>query len=115
MAQQYCVECKTIYAELSKIIQNVMASRRELVKYDTHKGEGLSSSLSVGSPLMSPSPMTSHPGVSGTSIMAMINTQGLLDLCVFCCFCLFGFCCCCFLWLFVVFLLLLFFVCNRRW
>ncbi len=77
MAQQYCVECKTIYAELSKIIQNVMASRRELVKYDTHKGEGLSSSLSVGSPLMSPSPMTSHPGVSGTSIMAMINNSGV--------------------------------------
>ncbi len=39
MAQRYSIECKTIYTELSKIIQNVLASRKELVKYDTHKGE----------------------------------------------------------------------------
>ena len=63
VAQQYCVDCKTIYGDLSKIIQNVMASRRELVKYDTHKGEGQSSSSSSRSP-MSP-PMTPQVGVSG--------------------------------------------------
>ena len=39
VAQRYCVECKAIYTELSKIIQNVLASRKELVRYDTHKGE----------------------------------------------------------------------------
>ena len=39
VAQRYCMECKAIYAELSKIIQNVLASRKELVRYDTHKGE----------------------------------------------------------------------------
>ena len=33
------MECKDIYSELSKIIQSVLASRKELVKYDTHKGE----------------------------------------------------------------------------
>ena len=61
VAQRYCVECKTIYAELSKIIQNVLASRKELVKYDTHKGEGGNheeehdDSPHVTSPLLSPS------------------------------------------------------------
>jgi E3 ubiquitin-protein ligase UBR4 len=39
VAQRYCVDCKAIYSELSKIIQSVLASRKELVHYDTHKGE----------------------------------------------------------------------------
>lgn len=61
VAQRYCVECKTIYAELSKIIQNVLASRKELVRYDTHKGEerdaeaGLEGSSLASSPAPSPS------------------------------------------------------------
>ena len=67
VAQRYCVECKAIYAELSKIIQNVLASRKELVRYDTHKGEeggggcvaegidgGLEGSPYASSPLPSP-------------------------------------------------------------
>ena len=77
VAQQYCVESKTIYAELSKIIQNVMASRRELVKYDTHKGEGLSSTSS-GSPLLSPSPMAAHLGVSIPSLWKLAVKLGML-------------------------------------
>jgi len=68
VAQQYCVECKSIYGDLSKIIQNVMASRRELVKYDTHKGEGQGTGLSSRSPL-SPTPMAPQAGVSGYIIM----------------------------------------------
>lgn len=34
LAQQYCSECKTSFEELSKIIQRVLVSRKELVAYD---------------------------------------------------------------------------------
>lgn len=34
LAQRYCGECKTSFEELSKIIQRVLACRRELVAYD---------------------------------------------------------------------------------
>lgn len=34
LAQQYCSECKTSFEELSKIIQKVLVSRKELVSYD---------------------------------------------------------------------------------
>ena len=39
MAQRYCADCKTTYHELSKVVQGVLASRRELVKYDQKKAE----------------------------------------------------------------------------
>ena len=59
VAQRYCVECKTIYAELSKIIQNVLASRRELVRYDTHKGEERDGGVEEVSVPSSPAPSPS--------------------------------------------------------
>ena len=34
LAQQYCTECKISFEELSKIIQRVLVSRKELVAYD---------------------------------------------------------------------------------
>lgn len=34
LAQQYCNECKSSFEELSKIIQRVLVSRKELVSYD---------------------------------------------------------------------------------
>lgn len=34
LAQQYCSECKISFEELSKIIQRVLVSRKELVAYD---------------------------------------------------------------------------------
>ena len=34
LALRYCTDCKQTYNELSKIIQGVLASRRELVKFD---------------------------------------------------------------------------------
>lgn len=34
MAQQYCNECKSAFEELSKIIQKVLVSRKEIVAYD---------------------------------------------------------------------------------
>ena len=45
LAHRYCVDCKQTYNELSKIIQGVLASRRELVKFDqkVEMGGGLPS------------------------------------------------------------------------
>jgi E3 ubiquitin-protein ligase UBR4 len=37
LAQKYCGECKTSFEELSKIIQRVLACRRELVAYDRNQ------------------------------------------------------------------------------
>jgi len=45
LAQRYCGECKTSFEELSKIIQRVLACRRELVAYDRNQ-RGQSSSQS---------------------------------------------------------------------
>lgn len=70
VAQQYCVECKDIYHKLSMIIQNVLASRRELVKYDTQKGEGLVVTTSVSAPVPSPGPSLSQPSVSPPGSLA---------------------------------------------
>ena len=37
LAQKYCTECKTSFEELSKIIQRVLACRKELVAYDRNQ------------------------------------------------------------------------------
>lgn len=34
LAQRYCGDCKTSFEDLSKIIQKVLACRKELVTYD---------------------------------------------------------------------------------
>ena len=34
LAQRYCGDCKNAFEELSKIIQRVMATRKELVAFD---------------------------------------------------------------------------------
>lgn len=45
LAQRYCGECKTSFEELSKIIQRVLACRKELVAYDRNqRGQGNSQS-----------------------------------------------------------------------
>ncbi|KAL0119215.1 hypothetical protein PUN28_009656 [Cardiocondyla obscurior] len=46
LAQRYCGECKTSFEELSKIIQRVLACRRELVAYDRNQRGQSSSQLS---------------------------------------------------------------------
>ena len=50
LAHRYCVDCKQTYNELSKIIQGVLASRRELVKFDqkVEMGGGLPSDEEEG-------------------------------------------------------------------
>lgn len=44
LAQKYCGECKASFEELSKIIQRVLACRKELVAYDRNQ-RGLSGSM----------------------------------------------------------------------
>lgn len=47
LAHRYCGECKTSFEELSKIIQRVLACRRELVAYDRQqRGQSIASSPS---------------------------------------------------------------------
>jgi len=48
LAQRYCGECKTSFEELSKIIQRVLACRRELVAYDRNQRGQSSSQSSCG-------------------------------------------------------------------
>lgn len=47
LAQKYCVESKTSFEELSKIIQKVQACRRELVAYDRSQIDSLLTSSSI--------------------------------------------------------------------
>jgi len=42
IAQKYCIECKGSFEELSKIIQRILASRKELVDYDNIQRESTS-------------------------------------------------------------------------
>ncbi|XP_078094991.1 E3 ubiquitin-protein ligase UBR4 isoform X5 [Mustelus asterias] len=44
LAQEYCGDCKTSFDELSKIIQKVLASRKELLEYDLHQREAATKS-----------------------------------------------------------------------
>ncbi|KAK0172054.1 hypothetical protein PV328_005423 [Microctonus aethiopoides] len=46
LAQRYCGDCKTSFEELSKIIQRVIAWRRELVAYDRNQRGTLASTSS---------------------------------------------------------------------
>uniref|UniRef100_A0A4W3HA52 Ubiquitin protein ligase E3 component n-recognin 4 n=1 Tax=Callorhinchus milii TaxID=7868 RepID=A0A4W3HA52_CALMI len=44
LAQEYCGDCKTSFDELSKIIQKVLASRKELLEYDLQQREAATKS-----------------------------------------------------------------------
>jgi len=50
LAQKYCVECKSLFEELSKITHKVLASRKELVEYDNRQ---LHRCLNAGSSVLS--------------------------------------------------------------
>ncbi|XP_039612074.1 E3 ubiquitin-protein ligase UBR4 isoform X4 [Polypterus senegalus] len=44
LAQEYCGDCKSSFEELSKIIQKVLASRKELLEYDLQQREAATKS-----------------------------------------------------------------------
>ncbi|KAK7862494.1 hypothetical protein R5R35_005919 [Gryllus longicercus] len=47
LAQRYCGECKSSFEELSKIIQRVLACRRELVAYDRNQRDNGSRAIGL--------------------------------------------------------------------
>ncbi|XP_056641011.1 E3 ubiquitin-protein ligase UBR4 isoform X2 [Diorhabda sublineata] len=61
LAQQYCNDCKTSFEELSKIIQKVLVSRKELVTYDRkHRDMELPKSTPVLSEVLINSPCVNN-------------------------------------------------------
>ncbi|XP_033643062.1 E3 ubiquitin-protein ligase UBR4-like [Asterias rubens] len=73
LAQRYCGDCKGTFDELSKIIQKVLASRKELVEYDRRQRDVALKSISpssgmtpVATPLTSPHPSPSPSAMAVT-------------------------------------------------
>jgi len=62
LAQKYCVDCRNAFEELSKILQKVLASRKELVDYDRQQQEAAQSATiplsasTPSTPTLSPRP-----------------------------------------------------------
>nr|XP_012152236.1 PREDICTED: protein purity of essence isoform X3 [Megachile rotundata] len=75
LAQRYCGECKTSFEELSKIIQRVLACRRELVAYDRQqRGQMVTGNGSSGG-----GGTTSGDTGIGTSVGADTGTGAGID------------------------------------
>uniref|UniRef100_A0A182NQY2 UBR-type domain-containing protein n=1 Tax=Anopheles dirus TaxID=7168 RepID=A0A182NQY2_9DIPT len=64
LAQKYCVESKTTFEELSKIIQKVQACRKELVAYDRSQMDGPPGGGSMTTSFASATGMLSRPIVA---------------------------------------------------
>ncbi|GIX73745.1 e3 ubiquitin-protein ligase UBR4, partial [Caerostris extrusa] len=47
LAQRYCTDCKASFDELSKIVQKVLASRKELVDYERRQRESRAKSITA--------------------------------------------------------------------
>ncbi len=78
IAQRYCNECRGTFDDLSKFIQKVLASRKELVEYDRRQQE-TAMKASAPSTGMTPiaTPLTSpHPSPSpSNAAMAIPSCQ----------------------------------------
>ncbi|KAF5296758.1 hypothetical protein FQR65_LT10159 [Abscondita terminalis] len=71
LAQQYCNECKTSFEELSKIIQRVLVSRKELVAYDRkHRDSELGKV-----PILTSQPSTSKASDSPAMMHVITNSN----------------------------------------
>lgn len=70
LAQKYCGECKAAFDELSKIIQKVMACRRELVEYDQQQREAVAAKGQV------PAPTGAMPKVSSSENKSSKSSLG---------------------------------------
>ena len=85
VAQRYCNECRTTFDELSKFIQKVLASRKELVEYDHRQQEktaAMRSGAGAQSTGMTPvaTPLTSpHPSPSPSSVAMAIPSCQLAE------------------------------------
>ena len=67
LAHRYCIDCKQTYNELSKIIQGVLASRRELVKFDQK--------VEVGGGLPPSDEEEGEPGPESGSAMLILSPR----------------------------------------
>lgn len=73
LAQRYCVECKTSFEELSKIIQKVLACRRELVAYDRNQ-RGQNQSVAVTTTITTSTTTTTITTTTSTTTYARNET-----------------------------------------
>lgn len=75
LAQKYCTECKASFDELSKIVQKVLASRKELVEYE-HKQKDSRAVLAPSTPiLITAQPVGSDLPSPGSLTMPASNKQ----------------------------------------
>ncbi|XP_059140958.1 E3 ubiquitin-protein ligase UBR4-like isoform X2 [Physella acuta] len=68
LAQKYCGECKAAFDELSKIIQKVMACRRELVEYDQQQRDAVATKGQVPTGAKPKTMITSDSKASKTMV-----------------------------------------------
>jgi len=64
VAQKYCVDCKVAFEDLGKIIQKVLASRKELVDYDKQQHDMALQTTLIGSTPSTPAVSTTHPSLT---------------------------------------------------
>lgn len=76
VAQLYCQSCKTCYQDLSKTIQSVLASRRELVTYDVKKLQAGKIAASEPSTPMTPSSSGESMSLSFSLAAASQSNEG---------------------------------------
>ena len=76
VAQLYCQNCKSCYQDLSKTIQSVLASRRELVTYDLKKLQTGKISPSEPSTPLTPASSGEGMSLSFSSLSASSHSEG---------------------------------------
>ncbi|XP_077538894.1 E3 ubiquitin-protein ligase-like protein poe isoform X3 [Haemaphysalis longicornis] len=76
LAQKYCTECKASFDELSKIVQKVLASRKELVEYEHKQKDGRTALASAATPtLTAAQPVRGERPSPGSLTMPASNKQ----------------------------------------
>ncbi|ESN92599.1 hypothetical protein HELRODRAFT_189521 [Helobdella robusta] len=82
LALKYCMECKTAFEDLSKIIQKVQATRKELVKFDRQQQEAALASMTPSASMTSSAvfpavpPTTVAAAAASGSVATVATCQG---------------------------------------
>ena len=71
LAQRYCGDCKASFDDLSKIIQKVLASRKELVEYDRQQKEAALAAALAATPASTPA--TPDVGMRGLGMGRVVE------------------------------------------
>ena len=80
LAQRYCGDCKATFDELSKIIQRVLASRKELVEYDRHQREAALAAALPGSTPTTPTTRVSPRGTPAPPLFPRVKEVASCEL-----------------------------------